>query len=143
MMKWPNRILFACNLAFFALVVWLVSAHGSASIRPGTWEYKDLISVLLTVVSIIVTFIGIIIAVGAIWGYQSLRGIAEQKAEETSKLGSDVYLQSDAFKVRVDAALQARLEVQAKEAVQNALGPAVLSADSAPEFQQDDREWHD
>lgn len=142
-MKWPNRIIFLCNLAFFVAVVWVLASHGASSIQPGDWEYKDLIAVLLTVVSIIVTFIGIIVAVAAIWGYQSLKSVAEQKAEETSRLGCDVYFQSDAFRVRVDSALQTRIEFQAKEAVQNALGPAVLSADAAPEFQQEDREWHD
>ena len=142
-MKWPNRILFACNLAFFAGAVWFLSENGAASIAPGKWEYKDLISILLTVVSVIVTFIGIIVAVAAIWGYQSIRNVAEQKAEETSRQGCDDYLRSDVFRNAIDLALQARIELHAKEAVQNALGPAVLSADAAPEFKQDDREWRD
>lgn len=142
-MKWPNRIIFACNLIFFAAAIWAISSYGAVRLAPGAWEYKDLVSVLLTVVSIIVTFIGIIIAVGAIWGYQSLRGIAEQKAEETSRAGCDAYLSSELFNLRVDAALQSRLEFQAKEAVQNALAPVVLPSSTAPEFQQGEDEWRD
>lgn len=142
-MKVVSRLLLACNLAFFAAVVWLISVYGAVSIRPGMWEYKDLVSVLLTVVSIIVTAIGIIIAIAAIWGYQSLKGVAEQKAEEISRLNCDIYLQSDDFRARVDVALKTRLENEAKEAVQNALSPVVLASDAAPEFQQGDSEWHD
>lgn len=42
----------------FVLLLLLLDAQGAALIRPGDWEYKDLIAILLTVVSLIVTFIG-------------------------------------------------------------------------------------
>jgi len=142
-MKWLNGGLFAANLAFFGVVVWLVSAHGAAYLEPGSWKYEDLVSILLSVVSVLVTGIGIVIAVAAIWGFQSLRSLAEQKAEETSRAGFTEYLGSDTFKQQIDAALKARIEHEAREAVQNALGPAVLPADVAPEFQQGDQEWRD
>lgn len=142
-MRWLKRLLLGANLALFALLLLLLDAQGAALIRPGAWEYKDLIAVLLSVVSLIVTFIGVIVAVAAIWGFQTIRGIAEQMAVETSKTGSESYLGSEAFNQRIDAALTAALEARARDAVQDALGTSILSARTAPEHQGNDEEWHD
>jgi hypothetical protein len=104
------------------------------SFTPGKWEYKDLIAVLLTVVTIVLAFIGFIIAGAAIWGYQSLRSIAEDKAEKTSKAGFEAYLKSDVFNSLVTIALKERIISEAKGAVQDALAPVVLRSDDAPEY---------
>lgn len=127
----------------FGLFLLLLDVQGAALIKPGAWEYKDLIAIMLSVVSLIVTFIGFIVAVAAIWGFQTLRGMAEKLAVETSQTGSDTYLNSDAFGQRIDAALTVAMEARARDAVQDALGASILTADAAPEHQGQDEQWHD
>lgn len=121
----------------------LLSAQGAGLITRGAWEYKDLIGILLTVVSVIVTFVGIIIAVAAIWGFQTLKSMAEEKAVETSRTGSAAYLKSDAFKADLKAEIQEAIQSAAREAVQDALTPALLKAETAPEHQVKDEKWRD
>ncbi|RYY22858.1 MAG: hypothetical protein EOP62_21950 [Sphingomonadales bacterium] len=133
----------AANVVMFGFLLLLLDLQGAALIRPGAWEYKDLIAILLSVVALIVTFIGFIVAVAAIWGFQTLRGIAEQAAVETSKSGSDTYLSSEQFNQRMDAAISASMEARARDAVQNALGASIVSADASPEHQVRDEEWRD
>lgn len=142
-MRWIKRALVAANVVMFGLLLLLLDVQGAALIKPGAWEYKDLIAILLSVVSLIVTFIGFIVAVAAIWGFQTLRSAAEKLAVETSKSGSEGYLNSDEFKARVDAALLTLMETRARDAVQDALGTSILSARSAPEHQGEDEEWRD
>ena len=127
----------------FGLLLLLLDVQGASLIRPGVWEYKDLIAILLSVVSLIVTFIGFIVAVAAIWGFQTLRGIAEKLAVETSKSGSDNYLSSEQFAQRVDIAIATAMETRARDAVQDALGASIVRADAAPEHQVRDEEWRD
>jgi hypothetical protein len=127
----------------FACFLLILDAQGAALIKPGAWEYKDLIAILLSVVSLIVTFIGFIVAVAAIWGYQTLRSMAEKLAIETSKTGSEVYLSSESFKHQVDAAITVAMEARARDAVQDVLGTSILGANAAPEHQARDEEWRD
>ena len=127
----------------FVLLFVLVNIKGASLIRPGAWEYKDLIAILLSAVSLIVTFIGFIVALAAIWGYQTLRGLAEKLAIETSKTGSESYLSSDEFKRNVDAAIATAMETRARDAVQDVLGTSILGANAAPEHQVRDEEWRD
>jgi len=143
MMRWIKRAVLAANIVMFGMLLLLLDVQGAALIKPGAWEYKDLIAILLSVVSLIVTFIGFIVAVAAIWGYQTLRGMAEKLAVETSKTGSETYLNSEAFGQRIDAALTVAMELRARDAVQDALGASILTADAAPEHQGHDTEWHD
>lgn len=133
-MVWTNRILLVLNLFLATALFWFLLLGASKTIMPGAWEYKDLVSVLLTVVTVVLAFIGVIVAGAAIWGYQSLKSIAEEKAVKTSQAGCDQYLKSPEFRTQIEAAIREKLEAEAKEAIQNALAPAVLQADTAPEF---------
>ena len=142
-MRWVKRAILAANVLMFGLLLLLLDLQGASLIRPGDWEYKDLIAILLTVVSLIVTFIGFIVAVAAIWGFQTLRSIAEQISVETSKSGSDSYFNSEKFTQRVDAAITAAMESRARDAVQDALGASIVKSDAAPEHQVRDEEWRD
>jgi len=138
-----KRAVLAANVLMFGLLLLLLDVQGATLIRPGAWEYKDLIAILLSAVSLIVTFIGFIVAVAAIWGFQTIRGIAEQMAVETSKSGSDSYLSSEKFKESVDVAITAAMEARARDAVQDALSGSIVTADAAPEHQMRDEEWRD
>jgi hypothetical protein len=142
-MRWIKHVILAANVLMFGMLLLLLDLQGASLIRPGAWEYKDLIAILLTVVSLIVTFIGFIVAVAAIWGFQTLRNIAEQISLETSKTGSDSYFKSEKFTERVDAAITAAMESRARDAVQDALGASILKSDAAPEHQVRDEEWRD
>jgi uncharacterized membrane protein YidH (DUF202 family) len=142
-MGWINRTFLVLNGLLFAALLMLIDAQGASLLRPGDWEYKDLVSVMLTTVGVIVTFIGIIVAVAAIWGYQSITSIAEKKAEETSKAGSDVYLQSAAFQTRLDAVILERMENIRKESVQTELGASVLVSDASGAPDEGDKQWQD
>lgn len=142
-MRWIKRAVFAGNVAMFALLLLLLDVQAASLIKPGAWEYKDLIAILLSVVSLMVTFIGFIVAVAAIWGYQTLRGLAEKLAIETSQIGSQSYLKSDEFKRNVDAAITIAMETRARDAVQDVLGTSILGANVAPEHQARDEEWRD
>ena len=142
-MRWAKRAILVANVLMLGLLLLLLDLQGASLIRPGDWEYKDLIAILLTVVSLIVTFIGFIVAVAAIWGFQTLRNIAEQISVETSKSGSDSYFNSEKFTQRVDAAITAAMETRARDAVQDALGASIVTSDTAPEHQVRDEEWRD
>lgn len=142
-MRWVKHAILVANILMFGLLLLLLDVQGASLIRPGDWEYKDLIAILLTVVSLIVTFIGFIVAVAAIWGFQTLRGIAEQVSVEASKSGSDSYFSSEGFTQRVDAAITQVMEARARDAVQDALGASIVASDAAPEHQMRDEEWRD
>jgi hypothetical protein len=142
-MTWAKWALALVNFGMLATLLLLLDAQGARLISKGDWEYKDLIAIQLSVVSIIVTFVGIIVAVAAIWGFQTLKAMAEEKAIEASKAGSAEYLGSDDFKASVKLEIQSAIDAAAKEAVQNALQPVVLAADAAPEHQAGDQKWVD
>jgi len=120
----------------------LLDVQGAAIITKGSWEYKDLVAILLTVVSVIVTFVGIIVAVAAIWGFQTIRAMAEEKAVEVSRAGSTQYLQSEEFAASVRAQVDEEMRKRAQEAVQDALAPVIVPSD-APDHPAGDEQWHD
>lgn len=142
-MKWYHWLLIVTNALTFICLLLLLDAQGASMIVKGDWEYKDLVAVLLSVVSIIVTFIGIIVALAAIWGYQTIKSMAEEKAVQTSSVAINAHLGSDAFSTKVDEAIRARMDAVAKDVVQDTLNPLILRSDAAPEFQVKDEEWRD
>lgn len=76
----------------------------------GALEYKDLISILLTAVTVVLAVLGIGIAILAIWGYKEFMTKAESKAEEAaSKIAKELvntYLTSEEFTIRFTEAVQ-------------------------------------
>jgi uncharacterized membrane protein YuzA (DUF378 family) len=142
-MRWLRLALGVANVMMFAAFLVLLSAQGADLLTAGAWEYKDLIAVLLSTVSVIVTFIGIIVAVAAIWGFQTLKGMAEDKAIEASKIGSAAYLQSEEFKASLNLEIHGAIQSAARDAVQDALTSVIVPAATAPEHHVGDEEWHD
>lgn len=138
--RWAN---IALNLVLTIALILLLNAEGAGMIVKGDWEYKDLISVLLTVVSLIVTFIGIIIAIAAIWGFQTLKAMAEAKAVETSRTGSENFLKSEEFQSIVDRQIQASIQASARDAVQDALAPLIVKTEDGANEGNGDQEWVD
>ena len=142
-MQHSNWAMIAINSLLFGALLLLLDAQGASLITKGDWEYQDLVAVLLAVVSIMVTFIGIIIAVAAIWGFQTLKSMAEAKAVETSKLGSETFLKSDEFQGTLKSEIQAAIQSSARDAVQDALAPLIVKNDDGVEHQGGDEEWVD
>ena len=141
-MGWKTVTFTALNGVMFVALFLLLDLQGAAIITKGNWEYKDLIAILLSVVSIIVTFVGIIVAVAAIWGFQTLKAMAEEKAIEVSKTGSAKYLHSDEFAASIRAQVDVEFTKRAQEAVQDALAPVIVPADM-PDHQAGDQPWQD
>jgi hypothetical protein len=142
-MSWLNRIYLFVNAITFCAVFWLFVNPATAALRPGTWEYKDLIAVLLSVVAIIVTFIGLFVAVGAIWGYQAIRGIAEHRAEEAAISSSQIHLGSEAFKADLLIAIREQMENEVRGMVQTAISGQRSDPVAASVPQQGDQQWRD
>lgn len=110
-MKIANRILLAGNVLLFAVLGWLLIAQGLPLHPSPGWEYKDLVSVLLTVVTIVLAFLGLAVALAAIWGWQTISQGAARRAAEVATDKTDAHLQSDDF--------QAKLKVLVEEQVEN------------------------
>lgn len=80
------NILFLCaNVFLFGLAGYFVATRG-ISPPPIGWEYKDLLTIILTALAALLAAIAIFIGILAIWGYASIRDAAmraaESKAEE-------------------------------------------------------------
>lgn len=76
--------------------------HVTQPKMPTSWDYKDVVSILLAIVTVALTILGIIIAVAAFWSYQKIIEIASDKAEHASKRTTTDYLDSTAFAARLD-----------------------------------------
>lgn len=61
------------------------------------WSAVDLVTVLLTVVTIVLAALGIFIAMAAILGYQALSDQSRKQAQETSASQVGDFLRSEAF----------------------------------------------
>jgi len=142
-MSWGNKSFTAINAILFIAFLILLDSQGASLIKPGAWKYDDLVAILLTTVGVIVAFIGIIVAVGAIWGYQSIKGIAEQKAAEASHEGLNTHLNSKDFLGRMDVIIKERMESVVQAAVQTALGPSVLPTEPPSPTNGGDTQWQD
>jgi len=81
---------------------------------PPLWDYKDVVSILLAIVTVALTVLGIIIAVAAFWSYQKITEAAEQRAEGASER----FLLSEAFLTRLDVHIIERLKNERQNQVQ-------------------------
>jgi ABC-type multidrug transport system fused ATPase/permease subunit len=63
-----------------AALLWLFQGN-SLRLVPEEMSYADLSAVMLSAVSVLVTILGVIVAIVAIWGYSHFKGIAETSAK--------------------------------------------------------------
>jgi hypothetical protein len=90
--KWANRVLFFCNAVVLAVAVLYFGLH---PLKSGieSIESKDLITIVLGAVAVLLAAVTIFIAVLAIWGYNSIReesvkaavAAAEKEARNTAE----------------------------------------------------------
>ena len=84
MARWANRILLLLNV--IALMI-AIRYFGLWPLLPNTdgIEYKDLITIILAALAVILAAVTIFIAVMAVWGYNAIRESAEKAAREVAK----------------------------------------------------------
>ena len=63
-----------------AALLWVFQGN-SLRLVPEQMSYADLAAVMLSAVSVLVTILGVIVAIVAIWGYSHFKGIAENSAK--------------------------------------------------------------
>src|SRR6266403_1510692 len=78
-----NIFWFVANLILTIILVYYVALHGLDH-PPAGWEYKDLLTVLLTALTALLAGLAIFIGILAIWGYNSIRDAAERAAERAA-----------------------------------------------------------
>lgn len=96
MKKWAEWLLVLANAAI--LIVFVITTWNKAP-EFGPWDYKDVVSLLLAIVTTVLAALGIILAVGAFWGYQKIADHATERAEKAV----DAFLNSDKFYAKVKA----------------------------------------
>jgi hypothetical protein len=82
-MRWANRALFIVNVVLAIGLGWFYLANASPSLSavpPPGLDWKDYVSILLTIVTIVLAAVALFIAVAAIWGYAAIRQHAEEIA---------------------------------------------------------------
>jgi len=89
-------------------------SHTISPELPSSWDYKDVVSILLSIVTVALTVLGIIIAIAAFWSYQKITEAAEQRAEGASER----FLTSEAFLTRLDIHIVERLRNERQSQVQ-------------------------
>ncbi|MDX8358572.1 hypothetical protein [Sphingopyxis terrae] len=120
-MSTGNRILFVCNILFLIALVAVIVFQGlPLNASPG-WEYKDVVANLLTVVTIVLAFIGLAVALAAIWGWQTISQGAAAKAMQAAQSKVDTYIESDVFKERLAISLREQYENMEKTKAQDAV----------------------
>ena len=78
-MRVANAMLLAVNAVLLIVAIAYIVTRGIAA-PPTGWDYKDLITILLTVLGAILAALAIFIGIAAVWGYSVLRQAAEEKA---------------------------------------------------------------
>lgn len=122
-----------------ALALTYFFTHTRQPELPTSWDYKDVVSILLAIVTIALTVLGVIIAVAAFYSYQKLTEIASERAGEVagdvSATRTTTFLGSADFHARVDAIILERIANMRKDEIEPSLdvtadGVAAPAADT-------------
>lgn len=92
MTRWVNRILLFLNVCALIIAFLYFGFHGIYSVDHGI-EYKDLVTIILTAIAVLLAAVTLFVAAMAIWGYNSIREesvkaavkAADAKAAEIAK----------------------------------------------------------
>src|SRR5579859_3337634 len=97
-MNWKNRLLFVINLALGAVLIYYISIHTGvdhAGADKQGWSPTDIVTMLLTSVTIVVGALGIGLAAMAFFGYQSVQDRAVDRAEAAAMLKLEARLEKE------------------------------------------------
>lgn len=75
-------VMFAVNIGLTVALIYLFAGRGYFVV--GGFTSVEVVTVVLAALAIMITALGIFIAIMAIWGYQSLHSIARQAAERAA-----------------------------------------------------------
>lgn len=92
------------------------------------WSYSDLVTVLLAAIAIILTALGLGIAILAIWGYQKIADHAVQRSVEVMNERFDKMMEEQNLKERISAIVQPHI-AQAADAVWGDFAAAAYPVD--------------
>ncbi len=106
-MNWSNRVLLFLNLALLAGFGWFVYRDGLGA-PPSGWDWKDLVTILLTAVTVILAATALFVAVLAVWGYTTIR----QHAETTARNVAADIAREEARKVAATVAARSAFAAQ-------------------------------
>jgi Na+/melibiose symporter-like transporter len=128
--KWSSRSTLGVNVFLLMCSAYLFLASGPAPEKP-IIEWKDYVTILLTVVTIVMGAAALLIAMVAIWGYTSLREHAENTArkagEEAATKTAREVAQAVAARTALDALNSLDKSPTSDEA--NALSAALMSGE--------------
>jgi hypothetical protein len=121
-----RAILWTTPTGLVVLVAFYIFNHLMQPALPSSWDYKDVVTILLAIVTISLTVLGILIAIAAFISYQKIVDLAGERAETAS----EQFLVSPAFQTRVDLLISERMknaqtdELEAKlDVTQDNTGP--------------------
>lgn len=127
-----------------AALLWIFQGH-SFRLIPGEMSYADLSAVMLSAVSVLVTILGVVVAIVAIWGYTHFKGIAEDAARnhvnsemENGKLKEHLEVIVTAFLQQGFDSGQLRALLEAKVDQILISGPSQRANESAAREDEDD-----
>ena len=135
-------MLFGANLALILALVIVIAFQGLPLRASAGWEYKDVVANLLTVVTVVLTFIGLAVALAAIWGWQTISQGAASQAAKGATDRVDSYLEDEAFKSKLAILIKEQYENMQKADVQDVV-IAEQSVTAAPDGSTADEEWND
>jgi len=98
-------ILGGINVIIFLGLVYLYACHG-INLPTNGWNWTDLITILLTIVTIVLGALGTLIAVAALLGYQHIHKSAELRSGEAV----DEYLNSEVFEKKLSEMIDRQYE---------------------------------
>ena len=85
MARWANRILFALNGIGLIAIIAYFGMHQLVQDDPKI-EYKDLITIVLAALAVILATVTLFIAAMAIWGYNSIRDESVKAAVKAAEV---------------------------------------------------------
>lgn len=147
-MKALAKVFPLLNMVLFVgfVVMWFRGIHEPT---VGLWTYNDMISTLLTVVTVVLASVAVFVGLAAVWGYQSITKQAELKAVEAASEAGKIYLESDAFieKVRAIASAEVMENLPAILETRSAIDPVVVPEEAPraaePVEVPGDQAWED
>jgi uncharacterized membrane protein len=83
--KWLNRFLFLANITILSGAMYFIFTRGWVA-GAGGWTPVELVTTVLAAVALLITVLGIFIALLAIWGYNRITKEAGRRAETATHI---------------------------------------------------------
>ena len=133
MTRWANRILVALNIIGLTAIVLYFGSHRLVQDDPNI-EYKDLITIILTALAVLLAAVTLFVAAMAIWGYNSIRDESVKAAKKAAEAEARIVATNVASSVasRSAVAIKAVTEEGSASTDVDELVAALQSGSDAP-----------